>query len=179
MMMRRSGGLDMFRMFKTGMDLMGDANSALYAEPTSMAQVYDLMHVGACNIGLLPPRSRKTKKEISKVYKSERMELLQKILSYKDCCKVDCSIVMPTCLRMHWCWCFRCQSVWEGITTHAFRAYLSNKYPEEWIRLHVKPRGDIRVSIVPPDFQRLPMNWLLRHSRLSPERIRHPGPLQM
>ena len=46
---------DMFRMFKTGMDIMGDADSALYAEPTSMVQVYDLMHAGAHDIGLLPP----------------------------------------------------------------------------------------------------------------------------
>ena len=48
---------DMFRMFKTGMDLMGDADSTLYAKPASMAQVYDLMHPGAQDIGLLPPRS--------------------------------------------------------------------------------------------------------------------------
>ena len=48
---------DMFRMFKTGMDLMGYADSTLYAEPASMAQVYDLMHAGEYDIGLLPPRS--------------------------------------------------------------------------------------------------------------------------
>ena len=75
----------MFRMFKTGMDIMGDADSALYAKPSSMAQVYDIMNAGACDIGLLPPRSRKTKKEMSEVYRQERMELLRKILSYKDC----------------------------------------------------------------------------------------------
>ena len=47
--------VDMFWMFKTGMDLMGDADSALYAEPTSMAQVYNLMHARARDIGLLLP----------------------------------------------------------------------------------------------------------------------------
>ena len=36
----------MFCMFKTGMDLMGDADGSLYAELTSMAQVHDLMHAG-------------------------------------------------------------------------------------------------------------------------------------
>ena len=77
--------MDMFRMFKTGMDIMGDADSTLYAEPSSMAQVYGMMYAGACDIGLLPPRSRKTKKETGKVYWQERMELLRKILSYKDC----------------------------------------------------------------------------------------------
>ena len=67
---------DMFCMFKTGMDLMGDANSALYAEPMLMAQVYNLMYAGTHDIGLLPPQSRKTKKETSDVYKQERIELL-------------------------------------------------------------------------------------------------------
>ena len=75
----------MFRMFKTGMDIMGDADSALYAEMSSMVQVYDMMYTGARNIGLLLPRSRKMKKEMGKVYRQERMELLRKILSYKDC----------------------------------------------------------------------------------------------
>ena len=91
--------MDMFGMFKTGMDIMGDADSALYAKPSSMAQVYDTMYAGACDIGLLLPRSCQTKKEMGKVYWQERMELLRKILSYKDCRKVDCGIVVPTCLR--------------------------------------------------------------------------------
>ena len=60
--------MDMFRMFKTGMDIMGDANSALYAEPSSMAQVYNMMYTGAHDIGLLPPRSLKMKKEKGEVY---------------------------------------------------------------------------------------------------------------
>ena len=77
--------MDMFHMFKTGMEIMGDANSALYAETSSMAQVYDMMYAGAHDIGLLLPRSHKTKKETGEVYWQERMELLRKILSYKDC----------------------------------------------------------------------------------------------
>ena len=77
--------MDMFHMFKTGMDIMGDADSALYAEPSSMAQVYNMMYPRARDIGLLPPRSHKMKKEMGKVYQQERMELLRKILSYKDC----------------------------------------------------------------------------------------------
>ena len=45
----------MFHMFKMGMDIMGHTDSALYVELTSMVQVYDLMHTGARDIGLLPP----------------------------------------------------------------------------------------------------------------------------
>ena len=37
---------DMFCMFKTGMDIMGDPDSALYAEPSLMAQVYNMMYAG-------------------------------------------------------------------------------------------------------------------------------------
>ena len=59
---------DTFCMFKTGMDIMGDTDSALYAEPSSMAQVYDMMYAGTRNTGLLQPRSRKTKKETGEVY---------------------------------------------------------------------------------------------------------------
>ena len=146
---------DMFRMFKTGMDLMGDADSALYAELTLMAQVYDLMHAGARDIGLLQPWSHKTKKETSDIYKKERMELLQKILSYKDCQKVDCGIVVPTCLRTPMLMlppseCMRRyhHPYLQGLFAHT--------YPENGFGF-VQPRADLRDSIVPPDFQWLHM----------------------
>ena len=58
--------MDMFRMFKTGMDIMGDADSALYAETSSMAQVYDMMYAGARDIGLLPLRLCKMKRRRAK-----------------------------------------------------------------------------------------------------------------
>ena len=141
---------DMFHMFKTGMDMMGDTDSTLYAEPTSMAQVYDLMHAGAHDIGLLPPRSRKTKEQTEDVYRQECMEVLCKILSYKDCRKVDCGIIVLTCLRtptlvLPLTECMRRyhDPRLQGLFTH--------KYPENGFGL-VQLRGDIRDSIVPPDF---------------------------
>ena len=142
--------MDMFRMFKTGMDIMGDADSTLYTETSSMAQVYDMMYAGAHDIGLLPLRSHKTKKETGKVYQQERIELLRKILSYKDCRKVDCGIVVPTCLRTlrlvlptSECMCRYHNPHLQGLFT--------NKYPENWFG-YVQPRGDLRDCIVPPDF---------------------------
>ena len=60
---------DMFKMFNSGMEQMGDTDSTLYAEPTSMAQVYNLMYAGAWDIGLLPPWSHKNKQEMLDVYK--------------------------------------------------------------------------------------------------------------
>ena len=132
------------------MDLVGDGDSALYAELASMAQVYNLMHTGACDIGLLPPRSRKTKKEMSDVYKQERMELLRKILSYKDCRKVDCSIIIPTCLRTPTLVLPPVECMQRYHNPH-LQGLFAHKYLENGFGF-VQPRGDLRDSIVPPDF---------------------------
>ena len=143
----------MFHMFKTGMDIMGDADSALYAEPSLMAQVYDMMYAEARDIGLLLPRSRKTKKEMGEVYRQERMELLRKILSYKDCRKVDCGIVVPTCLRMLMLVLPTSECMRRYHNRH-LQGLFANKYPENGFS-YVQPRGDLRDCIVPPDFRRL------------------------
>ena len=145
---------DMFRMFKTGMDIMGDADSTLYAEPSSMAQVYDMMYAGVRDIGLLLPLSRKTKKETSDIYKQERMELLRKILSYKDCRKMDCGIVMPTCLRMLTLVLPSSECMRRYHSPH-LQGLFAHKYPENGFGF-VQPRGDLRDSIVLPDFRQLP-----------------------
>ena len=146
--------MDMFHMFKTGMDIMGDADSALYAEPSSMAQVYDMMYAGAHDIGLLPLRSRKTKKETGEVYRQERMVLLRKILSYKDCQKVDCGIVVPTCLRTPTLVLPMPECMHRYHNPH-LQGLFANKYPENGFG-YVQPRGDLRDCIVPQDFRCLP-----------------------
>ena len=143
-----------YRMFKMGMDIMGDTDSTLYTEPTSMVQVYDLMHAGARDIRFLPPRSCKNKEQTKDVYQQECMEVLHKILSYKDCHKVDCEIIVPTCLRT---------TTLVLPPSECMRRYhdpclqglFAHKYPKNGFGL-VQPRGDIRDSIVPLDFQRLP-----------------------
>ena len=143
--------MGMFRMFKTGMEIMGDADSALYAEMSSMSQVYDMMYAGAHNIGLLLPRSRKMKKETGEVYWQERMELLRKILSYKDCRKVDCGIVVPTCLRTPTLVLPMSECMHRYHNPH-LQGLFTNKYPENRFS-YVQPRGDLRDCIVPPDFR--------------------------
>ena len=145
---------DMFGMFKTGMDIMGDADSALYAEPSSMGQVYDMMYAGTCDIGLLPPRLCKTKKETGEVYRQERMELLRKILSYKDCQKMDCGIVVPTYLRMPTLVLPSSECMRRYHSPH-LQGLFAHKYLENGFG-YVQLRGDLRDSIVLPDFQRLP-----------------------
>ena len=144
---------DMFHMFKTGMDIMGDADSTLYAEPTSMVQVYDLMHAGAHDIGLLLPQSCKNKEQTKDVYKQERMEVLHKILSYKDCRKVDCRIIVPTCLRTLTLVLLPSECMRRYHNPH-LQGLFVHKYPENGFDF-VQPRGDIRDSIVLPDFRQL------------------------
>ena len=145
--------MDMFCMFKTGMDIMGNANSALYAEPSSMAQVYDMMYAGAHDIGLLLPRLWKTK-ETGEVYRQERMELLRKILSYKDCRRVDCRIVVPTCLRTLMLVLPMSECMHRYHNLH-LQGLFANKYPENGLG-YVQLRGDLRDCIVPLDFHQLP-----------------------
>ena len=88
------------------------------------------------------------------VYRQERMVLLRKIPSYKDCQKVDCGIVVPTCLRMPTlvlpmpeCMCRYHNPHLQGL--------FANKYPENGFS-YVQPRGDLRDCIVLQDFRCLP-----------------------
>ena len=115
-----------------------------------MAQVYDLMHAGACDIGLLPPRSQKTKKEMSDICKQERMELLRKILSYKDCRKVECGIVVPTCLRIPTLVLPLAECMRRYHDPH-LQGLFAHKYPENGFSF-VQPRGDLKDSIILLDF---------------------------
>ena len=119
-----------------------------------MAQVYDMMYDGDCNIGLLLPQSHKTKKETSDVYKQERMELLRKILSYKDCHKMDCGIVIPTCLRTPTL-VLPLSECMRRYHSPCLQGLFAHKYSENGFGF-IQPRGDLRDSIVPPDFRWLP-----------------------
>ena len=86
--------------FESAMQLLEDPDHVLYAEPSSMAQYYDLMVAGSCHIGYLPVRpSRKTAEGVAELYIQERGELLNKIDSYLDNHRMECNIVVPTCLR--------------------------------------------------------------------------------
>ena len=87
--------------YEGAMQLLGDPDHVLYAEPSSMVQYYDLMVAGSRHIGYLPDRhSRKTAEGVAELYIQERGELLNKINSYLENRTVQCGIVVPTCLRM-------------------------------------------------------------------------------
>ena len=90
----------MENVYEGAMQLLGELDSVLYAEPLSMAQHYDLMVAGSRHIGYLPERSsRKTAEDVAALFLRERGELLTRIRSYVDNRIMECGIVVPTCLR--------------------------------------------------------------------------------
>ena len=79
------------------------------------------------------------------------MELLRKILSYKDCRKVDCGIVVLTCLTTLTLVLPTSECMRRYHNPH-LQGLFTNKYPENGFG-YVQPRGDLRDCIVLPDFQ--------------------------
>ena len=149
----RSAKMDL--VFEGAMQLLGDADRVLYAEPVSMAQCYDLMVAGSRHIGYLPDRpSRKTAEGVAELYRKERGELLNKIDSYLQNRKMKCGIVVPTCL---------CTPVLILDPRECMRRYhkpelqgaFPTKFPVEGFGF-VQPRNDLRRSIIPPNFRELP-----------------------
>ena len=64
---------DMFKAFKPAMDQLRDADSALYAEPMSIAQMYDLIYASTHNIERPPERSsHRTPDKTMELYTQER-----------------------------------------------------------------------------------------------------------
>ena len=82
------------------------------------------------------------------------MELLRKILSYKDCRKMDCGIVVPTCLSTPTLVLLTSECMRRYHSPH-LQGLFAHKYPENGFG-YVQPRGDLRDSIVLPDFPLLP-----------------------
>ena len=141
--------------FKGAMQLLGDPDRVLYAEPVSMAQHYDLMVAGSRHIGYLPDRpSRKTPEGVAELYLQERGELLNKIDSYLQNRVMECGIVVPTCLRT---------PVLILEPKECMRRYhkpeLQGAFPTQFPIKgfgFVQPRNNLRRSIIPPDFRELP-----------------------
>ena len=138
-----------------------------------MVQAYNLMYAGAHDIEALPPRSNKTKQETSDVYKQERREMIRKILGYKDCCKVDCNIIMPPAWgRLPWYCCQ--QNVWGGTTSPACRACSPKSIPTMGL---VSSNPEVTSGfLLYCSSSNGYLLWLLKHYRPSPGRTRHPGP---
>ena len=90
----------MENVYEGAMQLLGEPDGVLYAEPLSMAQHYDLMVAGSRHIGYLPEcSSRKTAEDVAALFLWERGELLARIRSYVDNRTIECNIIVPTCLR--------------------------------------------------------------------------------
>ena len=137
------------------MQLLGEPDGVLYAEPLSMAQHYDLMVAGSRHIGYLPERSaRKTAEDVAALFLRERGELLARIRSYVNNRTIECNIVMPTCLRT---------PVLILDPKECMRRYhhptLQGAFPTNFPINgfgFVQLRNDLRRSIIPPNFRELP-----------------------
>ena len=156
--------------FKGAMQLLGEPDRVLYTEPVSMAQHYDLMVAGSRHIGYLPDRpSRKSAEGVAKLYLQERGELLNKIDSYLQNRKLECGIVVPTCLRT---------PVLILEPRECMRRYhkpeLQGAFPTQFPVKgfgFVQPRNDLRRSIIPPDFHELPARVVAAMTTLIREDI--------
>ena len=137
------------------MQLLGEPDGVLYAEPLSMAQHYDLMVAGSCHIGYLPERSaRKTAEDVATLFLRERGELLARIRSYVDNRTIECNIIVPTCLHT---------PVLILDPKECMRRYhhptLQGAFPTDFPINgfgFVQLRNDLRRSIIPPNFRELP-----------------------
>ena len=145
----------MENLYEGAMQLLGELDGVLYAEPLSMAQHYDLMVAGLRHIGYLPECSaRKTAEDVAALFLWERGELLARIRSYVNNRTIECNIVVPTCLRM---------PVLILDPKECMRRYhhptLQGAFPTDFPVNgfgFVQPRNDLRQSIIPPNFRELP-----------------------
>ena len=148
----RSAKMDL--VFKGAMQLLGDADRVLYAEPVSMAQYYDLMVAGSCHIGYLPDcPSRKTAEGVAELYLKERGELLNKIDGYLQNRKMECGIVVPTCLRTP-VLILDPRECMHRYHKPELQGAFPTQFPVEGFGF-IQPRNDLRRSIIPPNFREL------------------------
>ena len=137
------------------MDLLGDPSNPLYAEPHSMAEHYDAMLVGAHALGDLPERTRcKNSGAMARVHEDEAQQVCQKILRCLDMRVMDGNLVVLTCLRTPMlilpARCF-VQLYYDPDAQGQFVSHFPTGGQG-----FLKPRGDIRMSIIPRNFRILP-----------------------
>ena len=139
------------------MDSLGDPGNPLYAEPHSMAEHYDTMLVGASALGNLPERTHcRDSSATARVHEDEAQQVYQKILRCLDMRVMDGDLIVPTCLRTPTlilpARCF----VKLYYDLDAQGQYASDFPTRD--QGFLRPRGDIRTSIVPRNFRILPDN---------------------
>ena len=137
------------------MDLLGNPDNPLYAEPHSMAEHFDTMTAGTRAIGELPGQTCcRDDNATACIYEDEAKQVHQKILRYLDIRVMDGDLVVPTCLRMPTlilpAGCFAVMYY----DPDAQGQYASH-FPTGG-QGFMQPRGDIRTSIMPRNFHVLP-----------------------
>ena len=81
------------------LDLLGDPDNPLYAEPHRMAEHFNTMMIGAHSIGKLPSRGHcRDPKALTRVYEDKAWQACWKILRCLDVRVLDGDLIVPTCL---------------------------------------------------------------------------------
>ena len=133
------------------MDLLGDPDNTLYAEPHSMAEHYDAM-LALCD---LPEHTHcRDSSAMARVHEDEAQQVCQKILRCLDMRVMDGDLIVPTCLRTPTLILSARRFVQLYYDPEAQGQYASD-FPTRG-QGFLQPRGDIRMSIVPRNFRILP-----------------------
>ena len=139
------------------MELLGDPDNPLYAEPHSMAEHFDAFVAGALAIDELPGHMHCKDSDVTvRVHDEEAAQVRQKILHCLDMRVADGDLVVPTCLQT---------PILILPTGHFMQLYFNpdrqGQYASQFLENSqgfLQPRGDIRASIVPRDFRQLPVD---------------------
>ena len=128
----------------------------------------------SCHIGYLPDRSsRKTAEGVAELYLQERGELLKKIDSYLGNRKMQCHIVVPTCLRTP-VLILDPKECMHRYHNPELQGAFPTQFPVDGFGF-VQPHNDLRRSIIPPNFCELlarvaaAMTTLIREDILAAE----------
>ena len=139
------------------MELLGNPDNPLHAEPHSMTEHFDAITAGAHAIGELPSWTHCRDNDATvRVYDNEAKQVRQKILRYLDMRVMDGDLIVPTCLRMPTLILPAGHFAAMYYDPDAQGQYAS-QFPTGG-QGFLQPHGNIRTSIMPRNFHMLPAN---------------------
>ena len=142
--------------FEGAMQLLGDPDRVLYAELSSMVQYTTILwwraHATSGTYLTVPPA--RLLKVLPSCTSRRGGELLNKIDSYLDNCRMECGIIVPTCLHTP-VLILDPKECMRRYHNPELQGAFPTQFPVEGFGF-VQPRNDLRRSIIPPHFRELP-----------------------
>ena len=138
-------------------DLLDNPGNPLYAKPHSIAEHFNTILVGAHALGDLPGWTRCRDSDVTtRVYDDKVKQVCQKILRCLDMRVMDGDLIVPTCLQTP-----TLILPARHFTQMYYNSDAQGQYASQFPtggQGFLQPRGDIRTSIMPRNFQVLPTN---------------------